>query len=498
MNIKEAKKQIKNTVLTYLSKNEFNEYEIPLHKQRPIFLLGTPGIGKTAVMEQISQELNIGFVSYSMTHHTRQSALGLPFISEKSYDGKTYRISEYTMSEIIASVYEKMEQTGVREGILFLDEINCVSETLAPAMLQFLQYKVFGQHQIPEGWIITTAGNPPEFNRSVREFDIATLDRLKMINVEADYPAWREYALTAGVHTSIISYLDLKKDDFYQIQTTVEGKQIVTPRAWEDLSDSIKLCEKLRLEIDEAMVGQYLQCPRIAKDFTIYYDLFNKYKSDYQIEEIFHGNWNSQLEEKSRQARLDERISFVNLLLDGIFSTVKGCNITQEALQQVTSILTQIKNSPVCTTSCSSLLLSAIEKEEQAFQKQAGSGMLSDRRKLIFRRTLGYLESYHTSLIARELQDFNALKELFEKDTALFKSQVHEIQQMLDHVFRFIENAFGADNEILILVSSLTGNQDTADFISKFGCDKYFEHSKDLLFYERQQEIETQLKDISL
>ncbi len=53
-------------------------------------------------------------------------------------------MTEYTMSEIIASVYDKMEQTGNSEGILFLDEINCVSETLAPAMLQFLQGKTFG------------------------------------------------------------------------------------------------------------------------------------------------------------------------------------------------------------------------------------------------------------------------------------------------------------------------------------------------------------------
>lgn len=53
------------------------------------------------------------------------------------------------MSEIIASVYEAMEATGRREGILFLDEINCVSETLTPAMLQFLQYKIFGRHAVP-------------------------------------------------------------------------------------------------------------------------------------------------------------------------------------------------------------------------------------------------------------------------------------------------------------------------------------------------------------
>ena len=55
------------------------------------------------------------------------------------------------MSEIVASVYNKIEESGLKEGILFIDEINCVSETLAPAMLQFLQYKTFGNHAIPEG-----------------------------------------------------------------------------------------------------------------------------------------------------------------------------------------------------------------------------------------------------------------------------------------------------------------------------------------------------------
>ena len=69
------------------------------------------------------------------------------------------------MSEIIASVYEYIEQTGKKEGILFIDEINCVSETLAPAMLQFLQNKTFGTHKVPQGWIIVAAGNPPAYNK---------------------------------------------------------------------------------------------------------------------------------------------------------------------------------------------------------------------------------------------------------------------------------------------------------------------------------------------
>ena len=104
MNIKDAKNYIKDTVRIYLKKDEEGEYRIPVVRQRPVFLLGAPGIGKTAIMEQIAQELGIAQVSYSMTHHTRQSALGLPFIVHKEYEGKAYDVSEYTMSEIIASV----------------------------------------------------------------------------------------------------------------------------------------------------------------------------------------------------------------------------------------------------------------------------------------------------------------------------------------------------------------------------------------------------------
>ena len=150
MDIARAKEQIKSAIKAYFTKDEFSSYRIPIEKQRPVLLMGPPGIGKTAVMEQIASELGVGLVSYSMTHHTRQSALGLPYITEQEYNGTKYRVSEYTMSEIIGSIYKLMRETGVKEGILFLDEINCVSETLAPCMLQFLQYKVFGQHRVPD------------------------------------------------------------------------------------------------------------------------------------------------------------------------------------------------------------------------------------------------------------------------------------------------------------------------------------------------------------
>ena len=126
MNIRQAKNEIKHTVEAYLKKDEAGDYEIPEIRQRPVLLMGPPGIGKTQIMEQIARELGVGLVAYTITHHTRQSAVGLPFIREEEFAGKTYSVTEYTMSEIIASVYRRIRDSGQREGILFIDEINCV------------------------------------------------------------------------------------------------------------------------------------------------------------------------------------------------------------------------------------------------------------------------------------------------------------------------------------------------------------------------------------
>ena len=104
---------------------------------------------------------------YADPHHTRQSAVGLPVLEKRVFGGREYTVTEYTMSELLASVYQCMEKQKVSRGILFLDEINCVSETLAPAMLQFLQQKTFGTHHLPEGWVIVAAGNPEKYNKSV-------------------------------------------------------------------------------------------------------------------------------------------------------------------------------------------------------------------------------------------------------------------------------------------------------------------------------------------
>lgn len=316
MNIAQAKDEIRHTVQAYLAKDADGAYRIPSVRQRPILLIGPPGIGKTQIMEQIAAECEVGLVSYTITHHTRQSAVGLPMITEEEYGGEAYAVTEYTMSEIIASVYRCMRDSGKSEGILFIDEINCVSETLTPAMLQFLQCKTFGNRAVPQGWVIVAAGNPLEYNKSVRDFDMVTLDRVRSIDVEADLDVWLGYAAGQHVHSVILSYLQLRKKNFYRIETDVDGLRFVTARGWEDLGALMQMYEELDIPVTEAVIGEYLRLPEVAEDFYAYYELYRKYRDDYGIREILRGKAQPEVYARLLHAGFDERLSVVNLLLD--------------------------------------------------------------------------------------------------------------------------------------------------------------------------------------
>lgn len=501
MNIKQAKTQINNAIKSYFSKDDFGNYKIPIERQRPIFLMGPPGIGKTAIMEQVASELGVGLVSYSMTHHTRQSALGLPFIKKRIYDGREYSVSEYTMSEIIASVYDMMESVGVKEGILFLDEINCVSETLAPAMLQFLQYKIFGRHRIPDGWIVVTAGNPPEYNNSVREFDIVTWDRLKRIDVEPDYGVWKEYAYQKGVHPAILTYLDINKDDFYRIETTVDGKNFVTARGWSDLSDMIRLYEQNGLAVDELLVAQYLQNQKIAKNFAIYYDLFNKYKSDYQVPTILDGKASDDIKERAKSAKFDERLALLGLLLDAVIAELRSVNLAELSLAE---LLTSLKVARVELAKSGSEPANAVQKQIDLLSKKIVNGKrastLSTDEEYACYSTIAVLKDMVSILHKKSpisgIEAFKQLKTEFDKRSKALKQQADTAGQELSNVFLFCEEVFDEGQELLILVTELTISRYGAHFISRYGCDEYFAHNKELLFYERQKEIIKEIENL--
>lgn len=512
MNIKRAKEEIKDTIEAYLLKDEYGAYEIPSIRQRPVLLIGPPGVGKTQIMEQIARECEIGLVAYTITHHTRQSAIGLPYILEKTYGGKPYSVTEYTMSEIVASIYNKIEQTGLTEGLLFIDEINCVSETLAPAMLQFLQCKTFGNHQIPEGWIIAAAGNPPEYNKSVRDFDVVTLDRIKMIHVEADFGVWKEYAYAQSIHPAILAYLNTRPESFCRIETTVDGKMFATPRGWEDLSRLIEVYEKMGKSVDREVIGQYIQLPKVAKDFANYLELYYKYQDDYQIDEILSGTIREKLCNLLKRAPFDEKLSVIGLLLSRLNRGFKEAVTAGERTELLFEELKKLRDGE--TTEANLAKLRRDFHEE--WEKLRAAGLLTRQQDYLRRDVEKILERYEQNLhgwIVNEkpcgeksceesLQRISAgrvweyVKELFGSESAAYDVSISENGAMLENAFNFMEAAFGDSQEMVIFITELNTGYFSVKFLQEYECERYFQYNERLLFKNREDNIKTRIDNL--
>lgn len=492
MNIKEAKNEIKNTLKAYLRKDAAGNYKIPAVRQRPILLMGPPGIGKTAIVEQAARECQVLCVAYTITHHTRQSAIGLPFIEKREYDGKEYSVTEYTMSEIIASIYDKMAQSGQKEGILFIDEINCVSETLAPAMLQFLQGKTFGSHKVPEGFIIVAAGNPPEYNKSVHDFDIVTLDRIRRIDITEDFSVWKEYGSRQGIHDGILTYLEIRKNHFYRIETTVDGKWFVTARGWEDLSEILCAYEELGIETTKEIILEYLQHPKIASDFSDYLKLYIKYEKEYDAEGILKGRYSKNIRERLKEAPFDERISVTGLLLgklnEGFMEAYETRSFVNDLYQELITYKEGMESKAAY------VLLEDIikEREAKALKNKAG-GLLEAREAKIKYKVTEILTEYLLLLKSKGInsaeEGFLILKAEFEKETGRLLQITSKWGEALENSFAFMEEAFFEGQEMVLFVSELTNGYYSMEFISENGSESYYKYNQKLLFHQEHTRL---------
>ena len=500
MNIAEAKQQVKDTIEAYLATDEHGRPLLDASRQRPVFLVGAPGIGKTAIMAQIAQELGIGLVSYSMTHHTRQSALGLPFIVHEEFEGHAYEASEYTMSEIIGSVYDYMRKSGVRRGILFLDEINCVSETLYPSMLQFLQFKTFGRHAVPEGWIIVTAGNPPEYNKSVHEFDIVTLDRVKKISVEPDFAAWKAYAQAKGTHPAVLTFLDIKKNRFYSVEASLDGKSFVTARGWDDLSDMMGVFERLGKPVGLDLIVQYVQNETIAREFAAYYDLFNKYRDDYRIDDVHAGADAADVIERASQAEFDERLSVVGLLLDAVCGEMDAVMEKTDVLVALRDDLRAVKAAVEEGGDVRQLLEEAARERASRLDLSVAAGTLSKRRRNVWERELEGLAVFARLAEGSGSSEarFEDVAREFAKQGSALKEQAAWVEERLARAFGFVEASFGDAQEMLVFTTELTSRSGSARYLAQYGSPAYFEHNTDMILSERQRELRRRVEDLDI
>lgn len=453
MNIREAKEEIKHSVEIYLEKDEDGEYVVPYMKQRPVLLMGSPGIGRTAIVQQIAEELDVALVTCSMTNYTRQSALGRPLTKELRYGGRTYPVSEYTLGEIMSAIYRVMERSHRKEGILFVSEINCAAESLAPAMNLLLQYKVLGTCSIPKGWVIVAAGTSLRYNRTAKQFQIATLDRVKRLDVEENFNVWIRYAYEQGIHASITSFLELDPERFYFVRASGGKGRYVTARGWEDLSGAVQAYERKEFTVDRNLVSQYITDGEIARCFMEHYGFFQQIRSDYNTDQILEGGITDTLLKKARHAGENERTVLSCLMAGRVNDLTAKMTRQERVVCRLENILdtAQREISQNCI-SLSVILESVLEQIQAEVKEKQSAHCLSDVKRGEYQKIISYLKFFIKYVSGKD----NAVEqyELVRKRWNLLVCENEKQKQIADralkHALSFAGQAW-ADREVILL-----------------------------------------------
>ncbi len=174
---------------------------------------GSPGIGKSSIVEQLTKEHGIDFVDVRLSQLAPTDLRGLP-VAE---DG----ISKWYPPEFLP-------RGG--KGILFLDELNMAPPAMQGVAQQLILDRRVGSYIVPEGWFVWAAGNRKEDRAAVFDMPTPLANRFLHLEVKPDFDSFKAYALETDVHEQIIAFLSFRSTLLHKIDP--QQPAWPSPRSW--------------------------------------------------------------------------------------------------------------------------------------------------------------------------------------------------------------------------------------------------------------------------
>ena len=186
--------------------------------RQPVFLWGGPGIGKSAIVRQLAQIMDIPLQDVRALLLDPVDLRGLPFLGP---DGR----SKWATPEFLP-------QDGA--GILFLDELNA-----APAMVQASCYQLvldrkLGEYTLPKDWAIVAAGNRDGDRAVTARMPTPLRNRFVHLEFEIDLQEWSEWAIGAEIRPEVIAFLRFRQELLSIFDR--DANAFPSPRSWEFVS----------------------------------------------------------------------------------------------------------------------------------------------------------------------------------------------------------------------------------------------------------------------
>ena len=196
--------------------------------KRPVFLWGPPGIGKSDVVSEITEELGCLMIDLRMAQMEPTDIRGIPFFNREN--GKMDWAPPVDLpDEEIASKYPVV--------VLFLDEMNSAPPAVQAAGYQLVLNRRVGKYHLPDNVVIVAAGNRDSDKGVTYRMPMPLANRFIHLEMRADFTSWQTWAVKNNIHKDVVGYLSFAKQDMYDFDSKSSSRAFATPRSWCFVSD---------------------------------------------------------------------------------------------------------------------------------------------------------------------------------------------------------------------------------------------------------------------
>jgi len=199
--------------------------------KRPVFLWGPPGIGKSEVVQEISDELGGFVIDLRMAQMEPTDIRGIPYFN-KDINKMDWAAPVDLPDEEFASQYPVV--------VLFLDEMNSAPPAVQAAGYQLILNRRVGKYKLPDNVVIVAAGNRDSDKGVTYRMPMPLANRFLHLEMRADFTAWQNWAVDKGIHKDVVGYLSFAKQDLYEFDSKSASRAFATPRSWVFVSDLLK------------------------------------------------------------------------------------------------------------------------------------------------------------------------------------------------------------------------------------------------------------------
>jgi hypothetical protein len=199
--------------------------------QRPVFLWGPPGIGKSEVVADIAESMGGLMIDLRLGQMDPTDIRGIPF-----YNRDTGRMEWAPPVDLpdaeMASQYPII--------VLFMDEMNSAPPAVQAAAYQLVLNRRIGRYVLPDNVVMIAAGNRESDKGVTYRMPTPLANRFIHVEMRADFAAWQEWAVRNGEHKDVVGYLSFAKQDLYDFDARSISRSFATPRSWHFVSELLK------------------------------------------------------------------------------------------------------------------------------------------------------------------------------------------------------------------------------------------------------------------